>query len=153
MNKKLTGILTIVSGLIGLIAFYFFVRILMVGDDTLETDAEAQASIIDPFITFSKLVLIATAVLAVAFSIWNLIKHPHVLKQSLIGLGFFVVLLVVAYSVASDAAVTNSVGGFLEGGEAGSVSKWVSTLINFSFILGAIGLVGFLWDFVKSLVK
>jgi len=42
MNNKLSGILTIVAGLIGVITFYFFIRIVMVGDDTLETDAALQ---------------------------------------------------------------------------------------------------------------
>ena len=57
------------------------------------------------------------------------------------------------YSFASDAAVTDTVGRVLEDGEAGPVSKWVSTGINFSGILGVIGLAFFLVDFSRSLVK
>ena len=153
MSKKFSKILTLVTGLIGLIAFYFFVRILMVGDDVLETDADAQASIISPFISFANFVLIATGVIAVVFSLVNLVKHPQVLKRSLIGVGAMLVLLLLAYITASDAAVTDTVGRILEGGEAGSVSKWVSTGINFSAILGAVGLAFFLFDFTKSLAK
>ena len=78
MNKKFSKILTLVAGLIGLIAFYFFIRIVMVGDDIIETDAEVQASIVSPFINFAKFVLIATALIAVVFSIVNLVKHPQV---------------------------------------------------------------------------
>jgi len=153
MSKNLSKILTLVAGLIGLIAFYFFIRIMMVGDDTLENDAAAQASIISPFISFAKFVLIATGIIAVVFSLMNLVKHPQVLKRSLLGVGALLVLLVVAYVMASDAAVTDSVGRILEDGEAGSVSKWVSTGINFSGILGVIGLAFFLFDFTKSLAK
>ena len=153
MSQKLSKILTLVAGLIGLIAFYFFVRIVMVGDDTLENDAAAQASIISPFISFAKFVLIATALISVVFSLLNLVKHPQVLKRSLMGVGALLVLLFVAYIMASDAAVTDSVGRVLEDGEAGSVSKWVSTGINFSAILGVIGLAFFLFDFTKSLAK
>jgi len=153
MSKNLSKILSLVSGLIGLIAFYFFIRIMMVGDDTLENDAAAQASIISPFISFAKFVLIATGIIAVVFSLMNLVKHPQVLKRSLLGVGALLVLLVVAYVMASDAAVTDSVGRILEDGEAGSVSKWVSTGINFSGILGVIGLAFFLFDFTKSLAK
>ena len=58
MSKNFSKILSLVAGLIGLIAFYYFVRIVMTGDDTLETDLEAQASIISPFITFAKWILI-----------------------------------------------------------------------------------------------
>lgn len=153
MNKKLSGILTIVSAVIGFIAFYFFIRIVMVGDDTIENDAAAQASIVSPFISFATFVLYATAIITVVFSVINLVKNPHVLKTSLIGIGAMAVILVVAYSLASDAEVTDGVGKVLEYGEQGSISKWVSTLINYSFILGAIGLVFVLLDFVKGLVK
>lgn len=153
MSKNFSKILTLVAGLIGLIAFYFFIRIVMVGDDTLETDLESQASIISPFISFAKWILILTGLTAVIFSLINLVKHPQVLKRSLIGVAAMAVLLIVAYSMASDAAVTDSVGRILEDGEAGSVSKWVSTGINFSGILGVIGLAFFLVDFSRSLVK
>lgn len=153
MSKKFSKILTIVAGLIGFIAFYYFIRILMVGDDVLEVDADAQANIISPFISFAIFVLIATGIIAVVFSLINLVKHPHVLKRSLIGVGALAVLLIIAYLISNDAAVTDSVGRILDGGEAGSVSKWVSTGINFSGILGIIGLSFFVWDFGKSLVK
>ena len=153
MDNKFSKILTLVAGLIGLIAFYFFIRIVMVGDDIIETDAEVQASIVSPFINFAKFVLIATGVIAVVFSILNLVKHPQVLKRTLLGVAALVVILVIAYSVSSDAAVLDVSGRVLEDGEAGSISKWVSTGINFSAILGVIGLGFFVVDFVRSLAK
>jgi len=153
MNKKFSKILTLVAGLIGLIAFYFFIRIVMVGDDIIETDAELQASIVSPFINFAKFVLIATGVIAVVFSMLNLLKQPQVLKRTLLGIVALAVILVIAYSVSSDAAVLDVSGRVLEDGEAGSVSKWVSTGINFSAILGVIGLGFFVVDFVRSLAK
>jgi len=153
MNKKFSKILTLVAGLIGLIAFYFFIRIVMVGDDIIETDADVQASIVSPFINFAKFVLIATGVIAVVFSMLNLLKQPQVLKRTLLGIVALAVILVIAYSVSSDAAVLDVSGRVLEDGEAGSVSKWVSTGINFSAILGVIGLGFFVVDFVRSLAK
>ena len=153
MDDKKSKILTYVTGLIGIIGFYFFVRIVMEGDDAIETSVDLQASILSPFISFSIFLLIATAALSVIFSLLNLTKHPDVLKTALIGIAAMGVLLAIAYFFASDEAVTDSMGKLIKGGEAGSVSKWVSALINFSFILGAIGLGFFLFDFVKSLVK
>ena len=153
MSKKLSGILTIVAAIIGFGAFYFFVRIVMEGDDPIVESADLQASIVSPFISFASFVLIATMAITILFSLWNLIKNPHVLKTSLIGIGIMAVLLVVSYVLASDGAVTDGIGNILPEGEAGSVSKWVSTLINYSFILGAIGLVFVLLDFVKGLIK
>jgi len=152
MNKKLSKILTLAAGLIGLIGFFFFIRILIEGDEALKIDADLQNSILSPFISFSIFILVVTTVIAVVFSALNMIKHPQALKRTLMGVGALLILLVVAYSVADDGAVM-SMGKVLKDGEAGSVSKWVSTGINFSAILGVIGFGAFLLDFVKSLVK
>ncbi len=152
MNQKLSKILTLVAGLIGLIGFFFFIRIMIEGDEALKIDADLQNGILSPFIYFAVILLIATTLIAVVFSMLNLVKHPDVLKRSLMGVGVFGGLLVLAYIFASDTAVY-SMGKVLEYGEAGSISKWVSTGINFSAILGVIGFGAFLIDFVKSLVK
>ena len=153
MNTKISKILTYATGLIGVIGFFFFIRIVVEGDTNIENDVNLQNSILSPFITFSIITLGATAAIAVIYSLINLFKHPEVLKRSLIGVGILLVLLVLSYSFASGEAVTDQLGKVLEDGEAGSVSRWVSTLINYSFILGAVGLVFFLYDFVKGLVK
>jgi len=152
MNKKLSKILTLVAGLIGLIGFFFFIRIMIEGDEALKVDADLQNGILSPFIYFAVILLIATAIIAVVFSMLNLVKHPQVLKKTLMGVAAFAVLLILSYVVAGDGAVM-SMGKVLEYGEAGSISKWVSTGINFSAILGVIGFGAFLIDFVKSLVK
>lgn len=153
MNKQISRVLTLITGVIGLIGFFFFIRIVIEGDTSIENDASLQNSILSPFITFSIIALVATTAIAIIFSLLNLFKHPDVLKRTLIGVGVLAVLLIVAYSFASGEAVTDQMGKILPDGEAGSVSKWVSTLINYSFILGAIGLVFFLYDFVKGLIK
>ncbi len=153
MNTKTSKILTFVTGFIGLVGFYFFIRIVMEGDDAIKEDGALQASILSPFISFSIFLLIAAVLLSVFFSLLNLTKHPEVLKRTLLGVGAMGLLLVLAYVFASDEAVTDAMGKVLPDGEAGSVSQWVSTLINYSFILGAIGLGFFLFDFVRSLVK
>ncbi|MDF1516848.1 MAG: hypothetical protein RQ864_06960 [Lutibacter sp.] len=153
MNTKTSKILTFVTGFIGLVGFYFFIRIVMEGDDAIKEDGALQASILSPFISFSIFLLIASALIAIIFSLLNLTKHPEVLKRTLLGVGAMGLLLVLAYVFASDEAVTDAMGKVLPDGEAGTVSQWVSTLINYSFILGAIGLGFFLFDFVRSLVK
>lgn len=153
MDEKKSKILTYITGFIGLIGFYFFVRIIMEGDTVLTEDVDAQNSVLSPFITYSIFLLIATSAIAVVFSLINLTKNPEVLKRTMLGVAAMAILLVIAYLFASDAATTDAMGKVILDGEAGSVSKWVSALINYSFILGAIGLGFFLFDFVKSLVK
>ena len=151
MNSNISKILSLVSGLIGLIAIYFLVRIIMAGDDAVKESLDLQNSLVSPFVSFARIILIITAILAIVFSIWNMVRQPKMLKKTLLSIGVLVVLLVIAYVMASDAAVTNAAGTVIKDGEAGSTSKWVSTGIWYSMILGGIGLAFFLWDFVKSL--
>jgi succinate dehydrogenase hydrophobic anchor subunit len=152
MNSNVSKILSLVSGLIGLIAIYFLARIIMEGDDAVKESLELQNSLVSPFVSFARIILIITAVIAIVFSLWNLIRHPKQLKKALISLAVMAVLLIIAYGLASDAAVTNASGNVIKDGEAGPVSKWVSTGIIYSLILGGVGLAFFLWDFVKGLV-
>ena len=153
MNSKISKILSLVSGLIGLIAVYFLARIIMEGDDAVKESLDLQNSLVSPFVSFARIVLIITTVITVIFSLWNLVRQPKLLKKTLLSLAALGVLLLIAYMMASDAAVTNISGNVIKDGEAGSTSKWVSTGIWYSLMLGGIGLAFFLWDFVKSLVS
>ncbi|MGB5364271.1 MAG: hypothetical protein WBN17_13305 [Aureibaculum sp.] len=146
-------ILTIVASVIGVIGVFFLVRVIMAGDDAIESSLDLQSSIVDPFIMFARFLLIATAVLTLAISAVNLVKHPDALKKALTGIVVLGVLLAIAYFMASDDAVTNSVGKVIKDGEAGPVSKWVSALINFTGILGLLGLLAIAGGFFKSLIK
>ena len=153
MNSKVSKILSLVSGLIGLIAIYFLVRIIMEGDDSVKESLDLQNSLVSPFVQFAKVILIITTIVAVVFSLWNLVRQPKLLKKTLISLAALAVLLLISYMMSSDEATTNMSGNIIKDGEAGSTSKWVSTGIWYSMILGAIGLGFFAWDFVKSLAS
>ncbi len=153
MNSKISKILSIVTGLIGLIAIYFLMRIIMEGDDAVKESVDIQNSLVSPYITFATIVLYITAIIAVVFSVLNLIKHPQLLKKTLISLVALGILLVISYVIADDSATVNASGIVLEDGEAGATSKWVSTGIWYSLILGAVGLLVIFSGFVKSLVS
>ncbi|MCF6297075.1 MAG: hypothetical protein L3J08_03690 [Flavobacteriaceae bacterium] len=153
MNNKLSKILSIVTGVISLIAVFFLIRIIMEGDDAVSENAALQNGLVDPYITFAKVVLFLTAIVSVVFSLMNLIKYPKLLKKTLISLAALGVLLVIAYVMADDGETLNASGIVLEDGQAGSTSKWVSTGIWFSVILGGLGLFIILGGFVKSLVS
>jgi magnesium-transporting ATPase (P-type) len=141
-------ILTIIVGVISVIGLFFFIRVIAAGDDS-----EAVDSAVNIFVYFATYLLIITAIIAVVLSLLNLIKHPQALKKTLMGLAVLGVLLVIAYFMASGDAVTNAAGDVIKHGEAGSVSKWISTLINFTAILGVIGLIAIGQGFVKNLIR
>ncbi len=146
---KVSKILKFVSLIIALIAVYFFVQVSTNGDG-IEGDTEALNNAVAGFISFTKILLIITALIVVAFMIIDVIKHPAKLKKTLIGAVVFLALFGLAYALSNADRVETSTQVI----EAGSdLSKKVGTGIKFSFILGAIAFAGFIYDSVKSLLK
>ncbi len=146
---KNTKILNILVGVVMLLGIIFWIRTGM-NSDNLESDADLQASVLNPFSFLTLALLIVSIGSAVFFSIANLVSQPEQLKRSLIGLAFMVVILVVAYLLASSEVVVNLKGEELA---SASVSKWVSTGIWYSIILGVVGVMFFVIDFAKSFIK
>ena len=153
MNSKISKILSIITGLIGLVAIYFLMMIIMEGDDAVKESVDLQNSLVSPYISFAKIILYITAILAVVFSLWNLVKNPQLLKKSLISLVALGILLALAYGMADGGETLNTAGNVVKEGEAGATSKWVSTGIWYSVILGAVGLLIIFGGFIKSLVS
>jgi Na+/H+ antiporter NhaD/arsenite permease-like protein len=153
MNSKISKILSIVTGIIGLVALYFLMMIIMEGDDTVKESVDLQNSLVSPYISFAKIVLYITTILAVGFSILNLVKNPQLLKKSLISLVALGILLAFAYGMADDGETLNAAGNVIEDGEAGNISKWVSTGIWYSVILGGVGIFIIFGGFIKSIVS
>jgi len=153
MNSKISKILSIVTGIIGLVALYFLMMIIMEGDDAVKESVDLQNSLVSPYISFAKIVLYITAILAVGFSILNLVKNPQLLKKSLLSLVALGILLALAYGMADDGATINAAGNVVKDGEAGTISKWVSTGIWYSVILGGVGILIIFGGFIKSVVS
>jgi len=151
--NNIVKIISWVAGAIGVVAVYFLVRLIVAGDDAVISSPDLQNSVVSPYLTFARIILIIATVLAVGFSIWNMILHPKLLKRTLLTIGALAVVLVIAYMLADDGAVTDMYGNVIKDGEAGSTSKWVSTGIWYTFILFLVGFVLFLLGFVKSLFK
>jgi len=153
MNEKLSKILSIVTAVISLVAIYFLIMIIMEGDDAVKESVDLQNSLVSPYISFAKIILYITAILAIGFSILNLVKNPQLLKKSLISLVALGLLLAISYAMADDGETLNASGLVLKDGEAGTTSKWVSTGIWYSLVLGGVGLLVIFGGFVKSLVS
>jgi uncharacterized membrane protein len=152
MNTKFSKILKGLVALIAIIAAYFFIMIVSTGDDAI-VEGQGTLGIVGPLVSFAIALLIVVASVAVVFSILSLLKKPEALKKSLIGIAALLVLLLIYYGVYYDTAVTDVTGQVLEGGEAGSPSRWVSTGIWYTVLLGAGAIVAIVLGGVKSIVK
>jgi len=153
MDNKFNKIAKIAAGALGLIGVIMLVRVMMPGDEALATDVDIQSSVLDPFVSFTIMMLYLTAGIAIVFSIVNLVKHPAALKKAIISLVVLGVLFAIAYVTASDAEVTGPNNTFIEGGEAGSTPKMVGALIKYTYILGVIGLVTVVWGSFRSMMS
>ncbi len=150
MTNKFYKIAKIGAAALGVIGIILLVRVLMAGD-AVENDAATQVSVVDPFITFTFIMLGLTAIFAVGFSIWSLVQNPAALKKTaftLLGLG---VLFAIAYVLADDGEVTNKFGQILEDGEKGPISKNAGALIKYTYFLGLIGLATVVWGSVRGM--
>ncbi|MFY0631788.1 MAG: hypothetical protein JXR05_15590 [Flavobacteriaceae bacterium] len=150
MNSKFSKILTIVVALLALIGIALFINVYIVTGD----DPETVSSAVGPLIVFSTYLFYAVVAVTVVLSILGLVKNPDNLKKTLLGLAIMGVLLVISYLLGDSSAVFDAKGAVLPGGEEGAFStKWSSTGIWYSIILGALGFMFFLVDLVKGLIK
>jgi len=150
-NNMLYKISKIGAAVLGVIGIILLVLVVIPGDEAVKNDLAVQTRTVDPFVTFTFIMMGITTILAVGFSLWGLIKNPAALKKALISLVALGVLLGIAYALSNDAAVTDKYGIVLKDGEAGPISKRVGTLMYYTYILGAVGLATVVWGSLKSL--
>ncbi|WP_299222912.1 hypothetical protein [uncultured Psychroserpens sp.] len=93
-------IIKLIALVIGLIAVFFLVRIIMIGDEAFEASVDNHGTL-SMFITLALIVLAIATISAVAFSLVNLISNPDKLKKSLLSVGVFIVILLVGYLMSS----------------------------------------------------
>jgi len=146
---KNTKILNIFVGIVMVLGIIFWVRTGM-NSDGLKDNANLQASVLNPFSFLTAILLLISIGAATFFSVANLFSDPKLLKRSLAGLAFMMVILIFSYLIAPSEIVLNIKGEELA---SASISKWVSTGIWYSIILGIVGVLFFIVDFAKSFIK
>lgn len=127
---NLQKIIKIAVIIIGLIAVFFLVRIMMIGDEAITADV-ANQGILSMFANLAYIVLAIAAISALAFSLINLFTNPDKLKRALISIGVFVAIIAVAFFLSSGEARTLSDGSTLTATE----SQWIEAGIKAFYIL------------------
>lgn len=152
MNQKLTNILKVLVALIAIVAAYFFIKIISTGDEVI-VEGGGSLGIVGPMVSFSIGLFLFVLAATVLFSIVGLFKKPQALKKTVLGLVALGVFLAISYGLAADNAVVDVTGEVLPGGEAGSNSKWVSTGIWYTVLLGATAFATIVLGGIKSIIK
>ena len=141
---KVLKYLALVIGVIGLILLG---RIILAGDSAIEASASSQQSLLEPMMWLSYLVMAVTVVLVLFFVIKGLFRGN--IKNTLISVGAFVLIVVIAYLVTGGEAITLRDGTTV----SASASHWISTGLVVFYILAAIAVGAMVLSGIRKLIK
>ena len=148
---KLQNIVNIVSALLGIIGVIFLLRIMGTGDEQIEIDAsQGNYSLVTPIVELARIVLFLTIFVTLIFSLRGLFSNKEKLKKASISIGFFLLIIFIAYMVSTGVETPMKDGKILS--ENGS--RWVEAgiLVFYILFIIAIGLM-FLSGLRKMLKK
>ena len=144
----LQKILKIVAIVIGVVSIFFLGSILSAGDEAIKAGESSGAVNVFMYVSYS---ILATAVLIVlAFTLMSLVSNTSGLKNTLIGIGAFVVLSFICYF-----GFANGVESTLKDGDILSAngSKLIGAALYLFYFLAFIA-VGIMLGFgIKKMVK
>lgn len=101
---NLSKILTIVAVVIGVISVIMFGMIMGAGDEAIQSGEEA--GVVAPLMYIAYIVFFVAIIAAVVFSIINLVSNTSTLKNTLIGIGAFLVMALICYFVLASGEKT-----------------------------------------------
>ena len=140
-------ILKYVALVLGLIGIVFLVRILLADDGTIVASADAQESLLTPFLWLAYIILLIAIVIVAIYVIKGLFRGN--IKTTLISVGAFVLIIVIAYVLTDGSEVELKDGGTL----SASGSHWVGAGLATFYILAAIAVGAMFISGVKKLIK
>ncbi len=124
-------ILKIVAAILSLLGIVFLVRIIAKGDEPIKAAAlNGDTAIVDPMAWVTYVIFGITLLFVLFFVLKNLFTDTGSLKNTLIGVGAFVAVLVIAYALSSG----SDAGKFMYNGAPATANE--------SHLVGA-GLVAF----------
>ncbi|MFV9483890.1 hypothetical protein ACNI3T_08630 [Christiangramia sp. ASW11-125] len=141
---KVLKYLALVIGVVGLILLG---RIIATGDDAIKASADLQGSHLDPFMWIAYIVLAAVVVLVAIFVIVGLFRGN--IKNTIIAVGSFAVIIIVAY-VLSDGEATQLKDGTML---SASADHWVGAGLITFYILAAVAIAAMVFSGIKKLAK
>lgn len=122
-------------------------RILLADDGTIVASADAQESLITPFLWLAYIILLIAIVIVAIYVIKGLFRGN--IKTTLISVGAFVLIIVIAYVLTDGSEVELKDGGTL----SASGSHWVGAGLATFYILAAIAVGAMFISGVKKLIK
>ena len=145
-------ILKIVAAILGLLGIVFLLRIISTGDDEIKAAAAAgDSAIVDPMALIAYVILGLTVLAVLFFVLKNLFTNTAGLKNTLIGVGAFVAVLVISYVMSGGDARQYDLqdGGFA----TDSTSQMVGAGLVAFYLLLAIAAIAMLFAGAKKIIN
>jgi uncharacterized membrane protein len=134
---NLQNIVKIICAVFGLLGVIFLFRVIGAGDEEIKMAASmGDFGTVSPLVSLSIAILVITVIITVLFSLLNLASSGQKLKKSLLFIGCFVVILVIAYGASSGVETPLKDGEIL----SASGSRWVETGLRMFYLLAALAI-------------
>ena len=141
---------TLVSASLGVLGLIFLALIIVQGDDAIEMSAmQGDYGTVSYIIYLAQFILLITVLITLFFSLKNLASDKGNLKKSLMFIGAFALVILVAYLFSSGEETPMQDGKMLSAGGARMVETGIRTFYFLTII--AVGAMAF--HSVKKLIK
>ena len=147
---NLQTIVKIISAVFGLLGVVFLFRIIGAGDEEIKMAATSgDFAIVSPLVSLAIAILLITVLITLVFSILNLASSSKKLKKSLIFIGCFVVVTLIAYAVSDGVETPMKDGEVL----SANGSRWVGTGLRMFYILATLAILSMVLSGAKKILK
>jgi hypothetical protein len=145
--QKITTIACASLGFLGLI---FLFLIIGKGDDAIEMSAmQGDYGSVSYIILLAQFILLIAVSISLFFSIKNLASDKQNLKKSMMGIGAFLFVILIAFLFSSGVETPMKDGEVL----SASGARWVETGIRTFYFLTVIAIGAMVFSSVKKLIK
>ena len=147
---NLQTIVKIISAVFGLLGVVFLFRIIGAGDEEIKMAATSgDFAAVSPLVSLAIAILLITVLITLVFSILNLASSSKKLKKSLIFIGCFVVVTLIAYAVSDGVETPMKDGEVL----SANGSRWVGTGLRMFYILATLAILSMVLSGAKKILK
>ena len=147
---NLQTIVKIISAVFGLLGVVFLFRIIGAGDEEIKMAATSgDFATVSPLVSLAIAILLITVLITLVFSILNLASSSRKLKKSLIFIGCFVVVTLIAYAVSDGVETPMKDGEVL----SANGSRWVGTGLRMFYILATLAILSMVLSGAKKILK
>lgn len=141
---KILKYIALVIGVVGLILWG---RVLLAGDDAIENSADVQASVVTPFLYVAYIVFAIIVLLVLFYVIKGLFSGN--IKRTLISIGAFILVVVIAYLFTDGTETQLSDGTML----SANANHWVSAGLVTFYMLAGIAILLMAGSGIRKLIK